>query len=50
MTLLVAIILYGLVLALTLLVWAWLTVELVDWCKGFHRAGMERVRDREVRK
>ena len=44
MSLAVSIILYGLALSLALLLWALVTVEVIDWIIGFHKAGLERVR------
>ena len=44
MSLAASIILYGLALSLALLVWALVTVEVIEWIIVFNRAGMERVR------
>ena len=46
MSLVVALILWGMVLFVVLTVWALLTVEIVEWARDFHREGLERIRER----
>lgn len=44
MSLVIALILWGMILCVVLAVWALLTVEVIEWAKDFHREGLERVR------